>query len=214
MLGYSKFRDLVFREDPLQVPGRMLTSIRTAWMRSTYPFPHFGQGVSIHYTCELRKSIAGRVSVADSVYLAPDVWLTIPDDSHGSEPAIVIENGCRIGRRCMISAKNCIRIEENVLLAPSVLIMDHNHEYSDPGLPILSQGTTAGGRIVIGRNCWLGYGAVISCGSGELSLGRNSVVGANAVVSKSVPPYSVVAGNPAKVIKHYDPELKKWTKVD
>jgi acetyltransferase-like isoleucine patch superfamily enzyme len=146
--------------------------------------------------------------------MAPDVWLTIPDDSYGTEPAIIIEKGCRIGRRSMISAKNSIRIEETVVLAPSVLIMDHSHEYSDVGLPILAQGTTPGGKIVIGRNSWLGYGSVIVCGNGELSVGRNSVVGANAVVSRSVPPYSVVAGNPAKVIKHYDLELKRWVKVE
>jgi acetyltransferase-like isoleucine patch superfamily enzyme len=98
------------------------------------------------------------------------------------------------------------------LLAPSVLIMDHNHEFYDTELPIHAQGITEGGKIVIERNCWLGHGAVIVCNYGELRIGRNSVVGANAVVTKSFPPFSVIAGNPARLLKTYDPQTQKWSK--
>lgn len=101
-----------------------------------------------------------------------------------------------------------------MLLAPSVLIMDHNHQYSDPNVPIHAQGVTDGGRIIIERNCWLGQGSVISCGRGELSLGRNSVVGANCVVTKSFPPFSVIAGNPARLVRRYDPDSRKWIRVN
>jgi acetyltransferase-like isoleucine patch superfamily enzyme len=71
---------------------------------------------------------------------------------------------------------------------------------------------TPGGKIRIEKNCWLGYGAVVLCGSGQVTIGRNSVIGANCVVTRSVPPYSIMAGNPAKLIKMYDPESKKWVK--
>ena len=61
--------------------------------------------------------------------LARDVWLNIPNVSICDEPAIIIEDGCGIGRRSVISAKNQIHIERDTLLGPSVLVMDHNHEF-------------------------------------------------------------------------------------
>jgi acetyltransferase-like isoleucine patch superfamily enzyme len=201
-------------EDPLEVFPRFFTKLHTEWLRLTYPFAGLGHGTSIHRSCEIHRSAAQSISVGDDVYLAPDVWLNVTTDSVDPGPRIILGKGCQIGRRSSISCKNRICLEEDVLLAPSVLIMDHNHNYSDPEAPIHAQGNTAGGKIVIGRNCWLGHGAVIFCGRGELTLGHNSVVGANAVVTKSFPPGSVIAGNPAILVKKYDPTVGKWVRAE
>jgi acetyltransferase-like isoleucine patch superfamily enzyme len=88
--------------------------------------------------------------------------------------------------------------------------MDHNHGFEDVTLPIRDQGITPGGKIRIGQGCWIGHGAAIVCGSGELVLGRNCVVGANAVITKSFPPYSIIVGCPAKVLRQYDPVKRSW----
>ena len=200
--------------DPLLWVSRLHTKLHTLWLELTYPFQHVGKDVSIHYRCDIERLTAPAISFGDHVYLAADVWLNVDDYSGKTEPAIVIGDGCKIGRRSVISAKNQIHLEADVLLAPSVLIMDHNHDYSDPDLAIHAQGSTAGGRIVIGRNSWLGFGAVIVCGKGKLELGHNTVVGANSVVTSSFPANSVVAGNPARLVRRYEPALGRWIKYE
>jgi abequosyltransferase len=199
-------------EDPLSVFGDIRTKLNTTWMRLTYPFAGFGRNVSIDHSCEIRRSISKWVHIGDSVYLAPGIWLNVPECISDASPVIILKDGCRIGRRCMISAKNRVCLEEDVLLGPSVLITDHSHRFSNIDLPIHAQGLTAGGAVRVERNCWLGHGAAIVCTVGELVLGRNSVVGANSVVTRSIPPFSVVAGNPAKIVRRYDPSAGKWIK--
>jgi acetyltransferase-like isoleucine patch superfamily enzyme len=193
----------IVREDPLNWISWAATKLNTVWLKRTYRFAGFGRNVAVHYSCDILRSMSPHISFGDKIYVAPDVWMNVAPGSLGAEPKIMIGSGCRIGRRATISARNRIILEADVLLAPSVLIMDHNHEFSDPEKPIHAQGVTSGGRIFIERNCWLGHGAAILCGSRDLTLGRNSIVGANAVVTKSFPPFSIIAGNPATLIRTY-----------
>jgi acetyltransferase-like isoleucine patch superfamily enzyme len=197
-------------EDPLSWFPRVVNKLYCLWLSWTYPFASLGSGVWVHYSCDLRRSIASRIKIGDSVKLDRDVWLNIPDSSHADEPAIIMDDGCVIGRRSVISAQNRIHIERNTIFGPSVLLMDHNHSFEDVTLPIGQQGTTKGGMIRIEEGCWIGFGAVIVCGQGELVIGRNSVVAANSYVTRSIPPYSVVAGNPGRVVKQFDPTKGKW----
>lgn len=191
---------------------RAVTKVNTTWLRSTYPFAIFGKRVSVDLSCDISSCQARFIELHDGVFLARDVWLNA-ESSDQLESKIILGPRCKIGRRSTISSKNRVEMESDVLLAPSVLVMDHNHEYGDPDRPIYAQGTTPGGRILIQRNCWLGHGSVILCTSGELVLGRNSIVAANSVVTRSVPPFSIVGGNPATLIKQYDENARKWVRV-
>ena len=198
------------RADPFSLLLRAANRVHVQWLHATYPFRAFGRGTSIEWSAEISRAAARHIAIGERVFIGKDVWLNIADDRDLGQAKVSLGSGSRIGRRSTISAKNSIVLEKDVLLAPSVLLMDHNHEYGDIHLPIHAQGVTAGGTIHIGKNCWLGYGSVIFCAGGELTIGQNSVVGALSVVTKSVPPFTVVAGAPAKIVRRYDSLTGQW----
>lgn len=196
--------------DPWQLLPRALTKLNSIWISLTYPFASKGRNLSFHFTSELDRQRAVRISLGSSVSLKKDAWLNVATEDPTGEPVIVIDDNSHLGYGSIVSAKNRIHIERNVIIAQSVLIIDHNHFYEDVGLPVMEQGLNDGGRIRIGEGSWIGHGAAIICPRGELTIGRNCVVAANAVVTRSVPPYSVVFGSPATIIRHYDPETQAW----
>jgi acetyltransferase-like isoleucine patch superfamily enzyme len=197
-------------DDFLTIVPRIINKLHSIWLSWTYPFAKIGSNFSAHYSCDLGRSIAKWIQIGNSVQIHRDVWINLAETPANDDPIIILGDGCKLGRRSMISAKNRIQLEGNILLAPGVLIMDHNHEFADVRLPIAEQGVTNGGTIRIEEGCWIGFGAAIVCSEGELVIGRNSVIGANAVVGRSVPPYSIISGNPGRVVKHYDITRHAW----
>ncbi|MGB2624536.1 MAG: acyltransferase [Candidatus Acidiferrum sp.] len=180
-------------------------------MSATYPFKSVGSNLSIHYTTLMSRRMAPAIKLGDSLMIRKDAWLNTFDieDAQG-KPKIIIDDNCLIGARDVISAKNSIHIERDVIIGTSVLIQDHNHAYEDVRLPIKAQGLTPGGTIRIEQGCWIGHGAAIVCNQDELVIGRNSVIAANALVTKSFPPYSVIVGNPARLVRQFDPAKGIW----
>lgn len=199
-----------FCEDPLHLFPRALSKMYGLWVGLTYPFASKGRNVDLHFMSHISRQDAPRIRLGNSVSLRKDAWLNVADVNASQEPAIVIEDNCAIGTNTIISARNLIHIERDVLIAQWVLIVDHNHAYEDITVPIINQGITEGGRIRIGQGSWIARGAVILCPKGELTIGRNCVVAANSVVTRSIPDYSLVAGLPARIIRQYDPVTKTW----
>lgn len=107
-----------------------------------------------------------------------------------------IGNNSGIGRRCEIN--NGVTIGENVMMRPDVIIYTQNHCTTNTEIPMRKQGMTELRPVTIEDDVWIGARVCILPG---VTIGHGSVVGACAVVSKSIPPYSVAVGNPARVVK-------------
>jgi acetyltransferase-like isoleucine patch superfamily enzyme len=197
-------------EDPLQLLPRGLTKMFSLYLGHFYPFAEFGRKVSLHYTSKVCRPHASRISLGNLVSLGAYVTLNVSAQDPIGETAIVLEDNCHICFGSIISARNRIHLERDVLVGQVVVIADHNHAYEDVTVPVLNQGITEGGTIRIGQGTWIGHGASIICSRGELTIGRNCVIAANSMVMRSVPDYSVVFGNPAKVIRQFDPVEGAW----
>lgn len=137
------------------------------------------------------------VCVGRDVVVGEQAWINAKDDRRDGVPTLTIGDGSYIGRGVQINAWQSVRIGSNVLIADRVFISDADHNFRDPATPIKLQGDAFLGPVVLEDGCWIGIGAVIMPG---VSIGRNSVVAANAVVTRSVPPFSVVGGIPARAI--------------
>ncbi len=199
------------RVDPLRLLPRSLTKLYSIWVSLTYPFASNGRNLSVHYTSKLLRSRAHRIKLGNSVQINKDAILDVlaPPEQEG-EPIIVLDDFAQIGYRCLLSAKNHIHIERDVIMAQGVAIIDHGYAHEDGTYPFHEPGVTGGGRIHIGQGSWIGQGAAIVSTGGDLVLGRNCVVAARAVVTRSFPPHSVIFGNPGRVIKQFDPARNIW----
>lgn len=132
------------------------------------------------------------------------------------EDFATVNNGMgavHIGDRVQVGMGNVligpVTIADNVIIAQNVVMSGLNHGYQDVDIPIGMQPCTTG-EIYIGADSWIGANAVITAG---IKIGEHSVVAAGSVVTKNVPPFSIVAGNPARLIKQYNPATKLWEKV-
>ena len=135
-------------------------------------------------------------------------WSTIENYScvNNAMGNVIIGQHSRIGLSNTIIGP--VKIGDNVNMAQNIVISGLNHGYEEISIaPRLQKCTIS--QITIENDCWIGANVVITSG---VTIGKHSVIAAGSIVTKDVPAYSIVAGNPAKIIKQYDFTLERWIK--
>jgi acetyltransferase-like isoleucine patch superfamily enzyme len=157
---------------------------------------HLASGATVGQRCVLRADGRGEVTLEPGVWLARDVEIE-------TETHVRIGARTTIQRRCSINGTT--RVGADCIFAPDVFVSSGTHPFRHiPHLPIREQerrlgasGGSVDAPVWIQDDCWIGAHAVVAPG---VTIGKGSVIGANSVVTRDVPPYSVVAGVPARII--------------
>lgn len=113
---------------------------------------------------------------------------------HGKGIEIGDESG--IGVNCRVSPP--LKIGKYVMMGPDVVILSQNHTIEDVSTPMVFQGLDSKPGVIIEDDVWIGTRVIILPGC---RIGKGSIIGAGAVVTRDVPPYAIVGGNPAHIIK-------------
>lgn len=114
----------------------------------------------------------------------------------GSGRNIVIGSFTGLNTNCWIG--NDTIIGSDVMFGPEVIILSGSHNFERTDIPMREQGATQRKPVVIGDDVWIGTRAIILPG---IKIGSHSIIGAGSVVTKDVPEYAIVAGNPAVIKK-------------
>ena len=123
---------------------------------------------------------------------------------------VIIQTGFRFGMKDVVKIGNNCQINEHVyiqsaIIGDDVLIAQHvallavTHNHEDINVPISAQGSTAPDPVIVENQVWIGRNVIVMPG---IRLGKGSIIGAGAVVTKSVPPFAIMGGVPAKIIRY------------
>jgi maltose O-acetyltransferase len=110
-----------------------------------------------------------------------------------------ISIGDRSGIGVNAQLRGTINIGSDVMMGPDVVILTANHMFDKTAIPMDQQGMAGELAVTIEDDVWIGIRVIILPGK---RIGRGAIIGAGSVVTKDVPPFAVVGGNPAQVIRY------------
>ncbi|MGB6303596.1 MAG: acyltransferase [Acidobacteriaceae bacterium] len=158
----------------------------------------FGKRCKIDRGSVVQAITRGRMVFGDDVTLCEGVLIR-PSGHWGGILGCGMVMGSRssIGAYSFIGCSGPLRIGDDVMIGPRLTLIAENHNFSDVTKPMNQQGVNSKG-ITIGSDIWIGSCVTILDG---VTVGDHSVIAAGAVVTKDIPPYSIVGGVPARVIR-------------
>ncbi len=122
-----------------------------------------------------------------------------------SDARVIIGDDVWISPDCHIVSQNRIYIGSHVMIGEFVSIRDSTHSHVRLDTPMKSQEDVMG-SIVIEDDVWVGRGVMIQGNPEGVIIGQGAIIGANSFVSHSVPPFAIVGGTPARLIRYRSPQ--------
>mgnify|MGYP001097142056 CR=1 FL=1 len=151
---------------------------------------YLDEGVYLH-------ACPGGIEIGENSFVMHHAELHVYNFRHLPRAGIRIGRDSLIGEFCLIRGPGGVTIGDRTYLSPAVHIYSSNHGFENPDVCFVDQEITARG-VRIEDECWIGATVVILDG---VTIGKGSVVAAGAVVTEDVPPHSLAAGVPARVIR-------------
>ncbi len=170
---------------------RLLNKMYTLWISRK-----FARCGSSYFFSTVSVVNHAQISIGDDCLFHDDVWL-VAQTTPECRGQIEIADNVVFSKGVIVQSAFGIRIGKGATLGPYAMVMDNNHRFDDPHSSVMSQGL-AGKSVEIGDNAWLGGHAIVLPG---VKIGCGAIVGAGSVVTKSVDPFQIVAGNPARPIR-------------
>lgn len=175
----------------------ILSQVRSFYLFGATKKIRFGRNVRLSGEIKLMNNIyignnsdlRGKIEISDNVFIHENVLIR-------SNSFISVGEGTTINRNACILSK--VRIGRKCSIAPNVVIIGSNHIFSDPNVDIKDQGIDSIG-ITIEDDVWLSSNVTVLDG---VQIGKGSIIAAGAVVNKNVPPFTVMGGIPAKLLKN------------
>lgn len=174
-------------------------------------FAYLGPWAVVHPRARV---VGGKyISIGEGTYISEYVRLEAIDTNPFTgetlgKPRLEIGRNVLINARAHVGCIGEIVLEDEVGLASGSLVVDAAQLMENPDVPIKRQAEVFGGRVVIRYGSVVAENAAVLAG---VTVGPMSYIGANSVVTRDVPPYSIVAGSPARVLRTYDLERRLWT---
>ncbi len=159
-----------------------------------------GHGADVYGGARIVPHGPGAITIGDRFRMLRNATV----NTLGPSGCIRIGSNVHVGESTMITAHSRVTIGDDTIIGPQNMIVDVDHVIEDRDVPIRSQGLLSR-PITIGANVWISSHCIILKG---VTIGRGAVLGAGAVVTHDVPPFAVMVGNPARVIRYWgdDPD--------
>lgn len=157
----------------------------------------FGKTIIIGDNVEINGLSRNGVKIGNNVSILKNTIIECTGVIRNIGEGLVIGNNVGIAQNGFIQVRGKVEIGNDVIFGPNVSIFSENHNFENPDLPVSVQGETRKG-VVIEDGVWIGTRVIILDG---VKIGKNSIIAAGSVVNKSIPPYSITGGVPAKVLK-------------